>query len=172
MVSLTQKEKGGMGTKEHGPKWSWDPLGDNNSAHGPTYKQMPNNPGNKGHWGNELVILSRPVKTKGIHPLQVRIPETRKKSGQFAVLEWAKRSTEVDPKCCLQGEFFKRKNSNETPQSSKSTILLMASTCPLRDLGIQSTCKSIPFRKTSWKIETESSCKPRFILPLRIMDGM
>ena len=56
---------------------------------------MPNNPGNKGHGGNELVILPRPVKSKGIHPLRVRIPETRKESGQFAVLEWAKRSTKV-----------------------------------------------------------------------------
>ena len=79
---------------------------------------MPNNPGNKGHWGNELVILPRPVKTKGIHPLQVRIPETRKKSGQFAVLEWAKRSTEVDPKCCLQGEKIQTKHPNHQSQRS------------------------------------------------------
>ena len=31
--------------------------------------------------GNEPVILPRPAKTKGIHPLRVRIPETRKESG-------------------------------------------------------------------------------------------
>ena len=47
---------------------------------------MPNNPENKGHWGNEPVILPRPVKTKGIHPLRVRISETGKESGQFAVM--------------------------------------------------------------------------------------
>ena len=43
-------------------------------------EQMPNNPGHKGHWGNESVILPRPVKTKGIHPVRVRIPETREES--------------------------------------------------------------------------------------------
>ena len=90
---------------------NWDPLRDNKSAHGPTYKQMPNNPGNKGHWGNEPVILPRPVKTKGIHPLESGFQKREKNLGNLRLWEWAKRSTECGPQILST----RRKNSNEHP---------------------------------------------------------
>ena len=53
------------------------------------------------------------------------------------------------------------------PQSSKSTTPLTVSACSLRDQGIQSTCKSILFLKTSLQIQRESG----FILPSQITAG-
>ena len=118
--------------------------------------------------GTSQLFSPAQSKQKASTPSESGFQKREKNLGNLRLWEWAKRSTECGPQ--MLSTWWK--NSNETPQSSKSTILLMASACSLRDLGIQSTCKSIPFRKTSRKIEREISCKSRFILPLRIMDGM
>ena len=137
--------KGRMGTKEHGPKRSWDPLRDNKRAHTPTHKQMPNNPRRRDTGGMSQLFSPAQSKQKASTPSESGFQKREKHLGNLRLWEWAKPSTECGPQ--MLSTWWK--NANETPQSSKSTILLMASACSLRDLGILSTCKSIPYRKTS-----------------------
>ena len=48
----------------------------------------------------------------------------------------------------------------------------MASACSLRDLGTQSTCKSIVFCSANLEMDKASLWRFGFMLPLRIMEGM
>ena len=110
-------------------------------------EQMPNNPGDKARdtGGTSQLFSPAQSKQKAFTPSEPGFQKREKNLSNLRWWELAKRSTE----CGSQMLSTWWKNSKETPQSSKSTILLMVSACSLRDLGIQSTCKSMPLGKTS-----------------------
>ena len=147
MVSLTQTEKGKWGPKNMGQN------GADHETHLGTIRvpmDLHTNKclitrGTRDTWGTSQLFSPAQSKQKASTPSESGFQKREKNLGNLRLWEWAKRSTECGPQ--MLSTWWK--NSNETPQSSKSTILLMASACSLRDLGIQSTCKSIPFRKTS-----------------------
>ena len=102
--------KGRMGTKEHGPKRSWDPLWDNKRAHTPTHKQMPNNPRRRDTGGTSQLFSPAQSKQKTSTPSESRFQKREKNLDNLWLWEWAKRSTE----CGLQMLSTWWKNSNGT----------------------------------------------------------
>ena len=70
---------------------------------------MPN-PGNKEQWGNELVILPRRVKTKGIHPSESGFQKREKNLGNLRYGKGQNDLRNVDPKCSLRGGKIQTKH--------------------------------------------------------------